>query len=203
MAKSFDPIQKVDSKVGKNDKVSFALNALGLHALGYTLPPAFFYKHVQTIEKPERKNLDDTSLKEIVTQAPLTFRREDGTDYDFPIDPVISVSGKNVITRRYVAKGSMNGTVKESWSQDDWEVTIAGMLIGETADELHELMQDLREVLESGEVLGVANAWLNDGYGITQLVIDSWQFPHTKGITNQSYTIRCYSDTSVNILEEQ
>lgn len=206
MARSFDLIQTSIREVVKNDDVSLVLNELGLHPLGYALPLGIPFRYIPVVERAERTQLEGTmvnGMMEMDAQAPLTFTRENGTDYDFPLDPIIAVNGKNVIARRYVAKGSLSGTVKESWSLDDWEITIAGVMIGATAEDLHYMMQDLREVLESGEVLGVRNAWLNEGYGITQLVIDSWQFPHTKGLTNQSYSIRCYSDTSINILEEE
>lgn len=206
MAQRVDLLNIIDTNVRKSGAVSEVVNFASLRAQGYQLPPGIPYRYVPSVEKAKKTHLEDTAvdgLKEMDPQAPLTLVREDGTDYDFPLDPILSVNGKNVIARRYVAKGSQYGTVKESWNVDDWDITIAGVIIGATPEDLHYMMQDLREVLESGEVLGVKNSWLNDGYGITQLVIDSWQFPHTKGLTNQSYTIRCYSDTSINILEEQ
>lgn len=200
-----DPIQTINTKIAGGDGVSVALNELGLHPQGFALPVGVPFRYVPTVVGGERVALEGTKVKgleEMKAQAPLTLRREDGTAYAFALDPVLSVNGKNVIVRRYVAKGSVTGSVKESWSQDDWEVTIAGVLIGETAKELNEMVNALSEVLESGEVLRVENAWLNNGYGITQVVVESWQMPHTKGLTAQAYTIRCYSDSSINILEE-
>ena len=200
-----DPIQTINTKIAGGDGVSAALNELGLHPQGFALPVGVPFRYVPTVVGGERVALEGTKVKgreEMKAQAPLTLRREDGTAYAFALDPVLSVNGKNVIVRRYVAKGSVTGSVKESWSQDDWEVTIAGVLIGETAKELNEMVNALSEVLESGEVLRVENAWLNNGYGITQVVVESWQMPHTKGLTAQAYTIRCYSDSSINILEE-
>ena len=201
----FDVIQTTDREVVRRDGGGVALNELGLHAMGYALPKGVPFRYVPMVGIVGREPLEGTKvrgLQEMKPQAPVTLRREDGTAYAFALDPVLSVNGKNVIVRRYVAKGSVTGSGKESWSQDDWEVTIVGVLMGETAEELNEMVRALSEVLESGEVLGVENAWLNNGYGITQVVVESWQMPHTKGLTAQAYTIRCYSDSSINILEE-
>ena len=74
--------------------------------------------------------------------------------------------------------------------------------MGDDAKDLNEQVQELQSILVCGESLAVVNDLLNDGYGITRLVVDSFQFPHTKGMQNQSYTIKCYSDSSINILEE-
>ena len=178
------------------------MNELGLHALGYALPPGVPFKYVPTVKKGSREELEGTGLGVELNQAPLTLRREDGTADEFPIDPIIAVNGKNVITRRYVAKGSLKGTVKESFSQDDFEITITGVLIGSDADKLNNLVQQLKEVCESGETLQVESDWLIDGFGVTRLVVESYQFPHTKGLTNQAYSLKCYSDDSINVLEE-
>ena len=173
MARSFDPIQTINREVVKSDDVSLVLNELGLHALGYALSPGV-----------------------------PALRNEQGQEYCFQLDPILAVSGKNIIARRYVAKGSLQGTVKESFSQDDFDITITGVLMGDDAKDLNEQVQELQSILVCGESLAVVNDLLNDGYGITRLVVDSFQFPHTKGLQNQSYTIKCYSDSSINILEE-
>lgn len=195
----------MNNHVVKNDDVSLVLNELGLHALGYALPIGVPYNYVPTVANGERAQMEGSKvsgLNEMKAQAPLTLRRENGEAYVFALDPMISVSWRNVITRRYVAKGGVKGTVKESWSQDDYEITISGVLIGSDGEELNEMVRALREVCESGETLKAENDWLLDGFGVTQLVVESCQMPHTKGVANQTYTIKCYSDDSMNVLEE-
>ena len=49
MARSFDPIQTINREVVKSDDVSLVLNELGLHALGYALPPGVPFKYVPTV----------------------------------------------------------------------------------------------------------------------------------------------------------
>lgn len=202
MSRSFDPIQTENNDVVKNDDMNLALNELGLHAQCYALPFGMPLKYVPKVKTVSKEEIEDTGLGVELNQAPLTLRREDGTAYVFPLDPIMAVNGKNVITRRYVAKGSLKGSVKESFSQDDFEITITGVLIGSDADKLNNMVQQLKEMCESGETLQVESDWLIDGFGVTRLVVESFQFPHTKGLTNQAYTLKCYSDDSINLLEE-
>lgn len=202
MARSFDPIQTMKREVVKSDDASLVLNELGLHALGYALPPGVPFKYVPTVSGGKKEEVSSYGGNLNLSQDYLSLRSDGGQEYCFRLDPIMAVSGKNIIARRYVAKGSLQGTVKESWSQDDYDITISGVLIGEDAKDLNEQVQELQTMLVSGESLAVVNDLLNDGYGITRLVVDSFQFPHTKGLQNQGYSIKCYSDSSINILEE-
>jgi len=181
--------------------VSFVLNELGLHAAGYALPQGVPTLGGQRVAEMKGETVG-TGLTSVMNQSPLTLRRENGEAYTFPLDPVIAVSGKNVIARRYVAKGSVRGSVKESFSQDDYEVTITGLLNGGTAEELNMMVEELKELCETGEALLVENDWLTEGFGIVRIVVESYSFPHTKGLANQGYSMKCYSDESVKILEE-
>lgn len=178
------------------------LNLTALQAKGYALPLGVPYTTKPTAGRSEKPDLQSSGLGVDLNQAPVTLRMESGYAYTFPTDPLLAVNGKNVITRRYVAKGSLRGTVKESWSLDDFEITISGVLIGADAEELNGMVQELVDVCESGETLAVENEWLNEGKRICHLVVESYSFPHTKGLTNQAYSLKCYSDDSINVLEE-
>lgn len=191
----------MNSKVVRHDEVSLALNELGLHPQGYALPLGVPFRYVPTV-RSEGGRVSSYGSNVNLCQDYLALRSEQGQEYCFRLDPILAVSGKNIIARRYVAKGSLQGTVKESWSQDDYDITISGVLIGDDAKDLNGQVQALQSMLVCGESLAVVNDLLNDGYGITRLVVDSFQFPHTKGLQNQAYTIKCYSDSSINILEE-
>ena len=211
MARSFDPIQTVNTNIAGIDGVSQAFNELGLHPLGYALPLGIPFNYVPTIQNNKNREVSSYGPTVNLSQDYLALRSDQGLEYCFRLDPIIAVSGKNIITRRYIAKMNMgkdndttirSGSVKESWSQDDLDITISGVLIGDNAKELNEMVQELHSILVCGESLAVVNDFLNDGYGITRLVVDSFNFPTTKGLQNQSYSIKCYSDSSINILEE-
>lgn len=214
MPNRIDPLQTIDTQVRSLAGVSTLINVAGLHAQSHQLPLGIPFQTVPTVGKAERGEVSTYGPILNLSQVYLSLSGVvDGQQkkYVFRLDPIIAVSGKNIITRRYVAKMRVqregeatlrNGSVKESWSQDDYDITISGVLIGDNAEELNEQVQDLQSILVCGESLAVVNDLLNDGYGITHLVVDSFQFPHTKGLRNQAYTIKCYSDSSINILEE-
>ena len=210
MANRTDPLNTIDTKVRSLSGVSTVIDLASLHAIGYQLPLGAPFQTVPTVERAGGKAVEPYDGVLNLSQDYLSLTTSDG-EYVFPIDPIMAISGKNVITRRYVAKMKTqqgndtvlrSGSVKESWSQDDYDITIGGVLIGDDAEDLREMVQDLRSVLEAGETLKVTNEMLNMGYGITNLVVESYSFPHTKGLQNQAYSIKCYSDSSVNILEE-
>ena len=210
MANRTDPLNTIDTNVRSLSGVSTVIDLASLHTIGYQLPLGAPFQTVPTANGVVDSEVSSYGSNVNLSQDYLSLTTSDG-EYVFPIDPIMAISGKNVITRRYVAKMKMQqgndtvlrgGSVKESWSQDDYDITISGVLIGDDAEDLREQVQGLRAVLEAGETLKVTNELLNMGYGITELVVESYSFPHTKGLQNQAYTIKCYSDSSINILEE-
>lgn len=207
-------MQTIESQVRSLAGVSTLIDVAGLRAQSNQLPLGIPFRTVPTVERAERGEVSAYGPNLNLSQDYLSLSgtvEGEQREYVFRLDPVIAVSGKNIIARRYVAKQRVeregeavlrSGSVKESWSQDDYDITISGVLIGEGAEELNEQVQELQSVLVCGESLAVVNDLLNAGYGITHLVVESFQFPHTKGLQNQAYTIKCYSDSSINILEE-
>lgn len=197
-----DVIQEVNTAVAGSG-ASAVLNELGQHALGYALPLGVPWQGKSRLRIESDTVEENTGTAWNNEGASLALRREDGSAYRFPIDPVIGVSGKNVIAKRQVSKGSQYGTVKESWSVDDWSVTVNGVLIGCDAEELNRQVSELVAVAESGETLKIENEWLNRGIGVTQVVVESLSLPHTKGLTNQAYSLKLVSDYSAEILERK
>lgn len=153
---------------------------------------------IKAKEKQALSKLGDTFF-----QCPLSFEL-DGEQFKLPIDPIISVNGKNVITRRYVSKSDMRGSIKESWSQDDYEISIYGVLMAENHEELMKQVVKLREICEARTSVKVICDYLqnNDGFNINDIAIESYDFPFTKGMENQSFSIRAYSDDGYSLLEE-
>lgn len=140
-------------------------------------------------------------LGETFFQCPVSFNT-DGGQWTLPIDPLISVSSKNIIKRRYVSKSKMRGSIKECWSQDDCEVTIAGVIIGTDAADCADKVSKLREICEKAEAVEIVCEYLNTTFGISRIAVESCDFPFTKGMENQSFTIKAYSDDGYELLEE-
>ena len=165
----------------------------------------YAYENVDTIRKPDDGEMEKglSNLGDNFFQCPLSFMI-DGEEWRLPVDPLVSVSGKNVIKRRYVAKSSNRGSIKECWSQDDYDVNISGVIIAEDAVKLAEHLSNLRKVCNMAESVEIVSEFLNNPstFGINRIAIESYDFPFTKGLENQSFTIKAYSDDSYMLLEE-
>jgi hypothetical protein len=169
-------------------------------AFGFSLPPIIPLKRYSRVDSPEENVISQTESSRLY-QCPLTLNVPgSGNPWQLPIDPVISVSGKNIIARRNLLKQGdaekRRGTIKELWSQDDYRITIAGVFQGEYAYD--ELLQ-LRNICEERAVVEAKNDIL-DVFNIAKMVVESFEYPHTKGLDNFMWTMQCYSDDDYEIL---
>lgn len=133
-------------------------------------------------------------------QCPLSIGTQGMGMWQLPFDPMIGVQSKNIISRRYVAKSQRRGSIKELWSMDDWDIEISGVLIGESEEELQQMVGKLRGYCQEGESLMVECEYLSEAFDIQRMVVESYDFPHTKGMTNQTFTLKCYSDEDYDLL---
>jgi hypothetical protein len=116
------------------------------------------------------------------------------------LEPFVSVSGKNEIVRRNISKASSGGTVKERWSQDDYEVTITGVISGLDENKYPTwYIKKLIGLFEQRQSVEVDQEVLL-AFGIKYLAIESSNFPHTKGVNNQNFEIKAYSDSPIDLL---
>jgi len=139
---------------------------------------------------------------------PLAFSRvdEDTSFYTLPWEPLISISGSNEIVKRKVARATnFIGTVKERWSQNDYDITITGSIFGEDMigdqsqafprrefELLKEYMTHPKGLIVQCEPLQLL--------GINRIVVESFSFPFTKGENVQAYEIQAVSDFTIDLL---
>jgi len=95
--------------------------------------------------------------------------------------------------------GNRRGTIKELWSQDDYEIQIAGLFMGENAQFPKQDVAKLRQYAEGRKTLMVQSA-LFTLFNITKIAIEDYSIPFTKGIENQMYSIKAYSDDMHDLL---
>lgn len=185
----------------------------------HVLPPLPFLpfrneEGVIAVTSDEYTNLwnSDAPLSEEQQFFPLSLSIDQGKTYfRLPYEPLISISGKNVIAKRRVAKWNaenskqLTGTIKERWSQDDYDITITGVLMGSL---LRGNVEDcfpradfekLKKVLTNAKEIKVNCAPL-ELLGINSIVIDDFSLPFTKGENVQAYEIKACSDFSYNLL---
>jgi hypothetical protein len=154
------------------------------------------------------ENMSDAELEDVVrTNAtgvpmvlPLRFQLEESgaQEWLFPMEPMISVNGQNILVRRNVSKGKIRGSIKERWTQDDYSVRIEGILMGMDGKYPEADVAKLRSFCEAGHVKALNP--LLEIFGISQLAIESWDIPFTSGTINQNYTIQAYSDDIYKLL---
>ena len=168
------------------------------------IPPYIIFPKediITTVKDVDKIKENYAALGAIHSQMPLKLKRSSDKEwFTFPVEPLVSISGKNIITRRTVAKSKEKGSIKERWSQDDYDITIQGIMT--EADEekypkgyiksLLDLFNERQAVEVDQEILFI--------FGIKCLAIESASFPHTKGLGNQNFEIKAYSDTPMELL---
>lgn len=203
----------------------FLLQNIALRAMGLTKVPPYglfrennfhgintgYLPSGKTMPDSDEFNVEDMSdaeLEEVVrTNAlgvpmvmPLRFQLEESgaKEWLFPIEPMISINGQNILVRRHVSKGTIKGSIKERWTQDDYTVRIEGILMSRDGKYPDEDVATLKNFCEAGHVKALCP--LLEIFGISQLAIESWDIPFTTGLTNQNYTITAYSDDIYKLL---
>lgn len=190
---SGNPLDPVDVRTDK------ALGRFG------AIPPFFIPDEKEII----RRVADPEALKEmadasyVVSRMPFRIKRASDKEwFTLPLEPLVSVAGKNIIVRRNVAKAKNPGSVKERWGADDYVVTIKGVISNQEEDSYPEnLVKRLLSYFSERRSVEVEQDVLL-ALGIKHLALEAVSFPHTKGINNQNYEIKAYSDSLAELLIE-
>lgn len=166
---------------------------------GKTLPDGSDFD-VKAMSDEELEDVVRTNASGIPMVMPLRFRLEEAgaEDWLFPVEPMVSVNGQNILIRRHVSKGSVKGSIKERWTQDDYTVRIEGILMSEEGKYPSADVTTLKNFCEAGHVKVLCP--LLEIFGISQLAIESWDIPFTSGAANQNYSITAYSDDIYKLL---
>jgi len=119
-------------------------------------------------------------------------------DYDMPNEPLVHVTGNKIIVKTQVA--GVQGSVKELVSDDDYMVTIEGLIINEDGDDFpEEISRRIIEICQSPKSLKVQSDFLAM-FDIHNLVIENYNFQGVTGNQNvQSYTINALSDRPLTL----
>lgn len=196
-----------------NTATRFILENVALRTIGGKVPPYWLFRkgelsEVDSAEYAEIKRLSDEQLADVVRtnalgvpmQMPVRLKLEepDAEEWLLPIEPMVSVTGQNIITRRRVNKGRVKGSIKERWTEDDYSVTIEGILMGTDGNYPTADVAKLRKFCEAGRVF-ILNPLL-EIFGISHMVIEKWDIPFTSGNENQNYTLSGYSDDIYKLL---
>lgn len=196
-----------------NTATRFILENVALRTIGGKVPPYWLFRkgelsEVDSAEYAEIKRLSDEQLADVVRtnalgvpmQMPVRLKLEepDAEEWLLPIEPMVSVTGQNIITRRRVNKGRVKGSIKERWTEDDYSITIEGILMGSDGNYPIADVAKMRKFCEAGRVF-ILNPLL-EIFGISHMLIEKWDIPFTSGNENQNYTLSGYSDDIYKLL---
>lgn len=164
------------------------------------LPP-YWLEHPDVVQAyNDYSQMSPAEALDIPHACPLMIKwKSEANWWQFPIEPVITINGKNNVVKRNVLKVASNdserrGSVKELWTQDDYEINISGIFISKQDDRLPEdNLRTLRRYCEGREAIEVQSP-LFTLFNIRRMVIEDFQFPFTKGMENQMFTLRGCSD---------
>lgn len=172
---------------------------LGYMSAAKTIPDSSGFD-VETMSDAELEDVVRTNATGVPMVLPLRFQLEESgaQEWLFPMEPMISVNGQNILVRRNVSKGKIRGSIKERWTQDDYSVRIEGILMGMDGKYPEADVAKLRSFCEAGHVKALNP--LLEIFGISQLAIESWDIPFTSGTINQNYTIQACSDDIYKLL---
>lgn len=123
---------------------------------------------------------------------PLTLIDNALGEWLLPMEPMVSVNGQHIMVRRQVSKGTVRGSIKERWTQDDYTIHIEGILMSRDGSYPKDDVKKLRQYCEAGKLEALCP--LLEVFGIRYIAVSTWDMPFTSGTANQNYTIEAYSD---------
>lgn len=193
----------------------FILGNIAARTIGLKVPPYWLfnqpvvteedpsgYKELMLLEDAELEDMVRTNALGVPMRFPLEVQPEGGEWWLLPIEPLITITGRNIIVKRQVSKGKIRGSIKERWTQDDYQIKIEGALMNLTQNDYPAKdVQKLRTLCESAKLK--VRCPLFELYSINQIVIENYEFPFTAGVQNQAYTITAYSDDTYKLLLKQ
>jgi len=172
------------------------------------------YAGIQTIPAPSGPSIQSflgtpiyeqitLSVPSVITNGVVTSQ---GFEYTFPDWPLFDINENWQIQKENTqgggAKGGGNdtiGTVKEFVQQDDFAITLRGIIINyESYDYPDRQVADLRRVLDAQRVTGLETGITSrvfNLFGIHNVVFTAARWPGVEGYMNmQPFEIDCLSD---------
>lgn len=139
-----------------------------------------------------------------ITRMIMPFKMKVNDEWwTLPFEPKVSVSSKNQIVARKVAKDKRRGTIKERWTEGDVNITIEGTFIHKDPDQYPAAaVQKLREAVRQNHAIEIQNEMLAQ-LGVNYMVIEEYSLPHSKGENVQNYKITAVSDDQRTLFNKQ
>lgn len=189
----------LDNTIVQTNK-SFLITRAGLQALRGQL---IQIPEIETEDSVGVSKLNTPVIDNLIFQANGWFEL-DGTEVRYEelrIDTVIIEVAQTKNIRKTSIQGR-TGTVKEYISDDDYIISIRGV-IGHLSKVYPESdVKKIREICKAQRSLEVTSKFLNDIFDIKDIVIESYNIPQVEGVRNQQpFSITASSDVPIDLEE--
>ncbi|NME69005.1 DUF6046 domain-containing protein [Flammeovirga aprica] len=169
------------------------------------LYPTFAKKSAEeSVNLLTRVKNGETRISEIFDTELYMPVKLDGED--LPLEPIITISSRKVIKRTGINRSKKRGTVKELFMEDDYVISIQGLLMDNTNsgfEPAYKVMskrfpeqsfKTLRAICEKQQAVKI-ESMVTSLLNIEYIAIETYSFPGQKGTPDrQAYTIKGYSD---------
>lgn len=113
-----------------------------------------------------------------------------------PNEPIVSFENDFIIEKTSLNRGKKRGSVKEIINEDDWYLSLTGLIINEkNADYPNDTLSDMRRLFSYPGALQIDSP-ITKLLGITLVVRQKWTLPRTQDtiLKVQDYTVTFLSD---------
>ena len=174
-------------------------------------PDAISYLGTPIFDQLTIKGGSFFELEDINKENPISYPDEDGAEGFGLVIPAVIIEvtqSKNIIT---TAIQGRNSTVKEFISDGDFSITMTGVIIGRNEEgEVKDIgnvfpaddVKKLITILKVPDVLTLTSAFLNDIFGINEVVVTDYSIPQREATRDmQPFQISMLSDVPIDLEE--
>lgn len=149
---------------------------------------------------------DASDLKEsgqiISMFMPFYIQMPDDSWWLLPYEPLVSVSGENIVKMRNVSKSTGRGTIKERWCEGDFKINVQSTFVNNDIYTYTDIeLQKLREAVTQKRAIAIQHEMLCS-LNINNIVVLSYDLPFSKGENVQNWSFEAVSDDSYNLFIE-
>ena len=177
---------------------------LVIQTFGIQFAQTEIYKGRIPISTPDQSTIARKSKLGTSIFSDLQFITADGLDNHIPVDTALfDVHQAKLITRTAV-QGRKRGRIKENNGEDDYEITIRGVICGDNGVYPFDHVKNLLDYCRYDQSLGIISRYLNELYDVNEIVIYDYSFEQPEGSQSyQKFELKCWSDEPVEILIQE
>lgn len=187
-------------KIQTSSKASFQITRTGLQVIKGNV----YNIDTPTYDTPIATSALGTPVYDDITFPAASYVNLFGDTISFDevslVDVLITVNRtKNVVK---TAIQGRDGTIKEYIGAGDYIISVTGKIVSDTNTFPDLDLQNLIAIMDANASLEIVCTFLNEGFGIGYVVVDSHSVSQVQGSRDTlEFTFQCSSDVSIDIEE--